>query len=441
MELYKGKYWEVIFGDWCQEFVGYCIISCHKEKISDLNEDEWQELGMIEKELERVCKKLFKATMFNFACLMNNAYRDNEKPHVHFHFVPRYKEKTTILGKQYKDKHFGYNFWKWALNKHKSQKDIFNKEEKQTIFTMMKNELSLTAHDSCKNQVFSSSKNGYSKELFYDRIDLIFTNETSRDVFKRQIDSYYSLKETSIPKHHYEIGENVKLSKGMFMRGEGALAELSDDKLEFISKNGFITPDVTTEYNPKQKTPLCIPVWIIQKDMPLSEYINMYSGSTFVYTKKEDGYKEHTFLVPYKKQEEAIEKMRKETFWMWRCEQTKENRFMPSLARDDINVQIAFIMNTKKSDDLIKNDIFNLDFNKKVLEDFIQPFFINDFIYGERNDLTTNREGAIIFGIPPCMIEGILVGRLYEKDAKKLDKIKHFFPDCYICNLDGKVIR
>ena len=22
MELYKGKNWDVIFGDWCQEFVG-----------------------------------------------------------------------------------------------------------------------------------------------------------------------------------------------------------------------------------------------------------------------------------------------------------------------------------------------------------------------------------------------------------------------------------
>ena len=28
--------------------------------------------------------KKFNATMYNFACLMNNAYRDNEKPHVHF---------------------------------------------------------------------------------------------------------------------------------------------------------------------------------------------------------------------------------------------------------------------------------------------------------------------------------------------------------------------
>ena len=32
MELYKGKYFEVVFEDWCQEFPGACIISGHKEQ-------------------------------------------------------------------------------------------------------------------------------------------------------------------------------------------------------------------------------------------------------------------------------------------------------------------------------------------------------------------------------------------------------------------------
>ena len=79
MELYKGKTWEVVFVDWCQEFVGDCIISCSKESLSELTDGDWIELGKLEKELERISKKLFDATMFNFACLMNNAYRDNEK--------------------------------------------------------------------------------------------------------------------------------------------------------------------------------------------------------------------------------------------------------------------------------------------------------------------------------------------------------------------------
>ena len=140
MELYKGKNWNIIFGDWCQEFVGYCIIGNDKESLSELTKEAWEELGMLEKELERVCKKVFGATMFNFACLMNNAYRDNEKPLVHFHFIPRYKEEINIFNKKYKDKHFGYNMWKWALNEKESQKDIFTEEERLKIFEMMKKE-------------------------------------------------------------------------------------------------------------------------------------------------------------------------------------------------------------------------------------------------------------------------------------------------------------
>lgn len=143
MELYKGKYWDVVFVDWCQEFVGDCIISSTKESLSDLTSEEWVELGKLEKELERVSKKLFNSTMFNFACLMNNAYKDNERPNVHFHFIPRYRNELILFNKCYKDKHFGYNFWKWALSKFKSQKDIFTKEERLKIFQMMKEEFNI----------------------------------------------------------------------------------------------------------------------------------------------------------------------------------------------------------------------------------------------------------------------------------------------------------
>lgn len=140
MNLYESNNWTVIFGKWSQEFPGYCIISSKKEKLSDLTEEEWKELGKIEKELERTCNKVLKPTMYNFACLMNNAYRDNEKPNVHYHFVPRYKEETTIVGKKYKDKHFGYNFWKWSNSKFKSQKDNFTKKEKIKIYELLKEE-------------------------------------------------------------------------------------------------------------------------------------------------------------------------------------------------------------------------------------------------------------------------------------------------------------
>ena len=143
MTLYKSNNWEVIFGGMCQEFLGYCIIASKKENLSELTNEEWVELGMLEKELERVCKKLFNSTMFNFTCLMNNAYRDDTTPNVHFHFFPRYKNDVKLFDKVYKDKHFGYNFWKWALDDDKSQKDIFTKEERIKKYEMMKKEFNL----------------------------------------------------------------------------------------------------------------------------------------------------------------------------------------------------------------------------------------------------------------------------------------------------------
>lgn len=45
-----------------------------------------------------------------------------------------------------------------------------------------------------------------------------------------------------------------------------------------------------------------------------------------------------------------------------------------------------------------------------------------------------------IVGVPSNLIEGILVGREYEKDQSKLKEIKQLIPNAYICNLDGKVI-
>ena len=257
--------------------------------------------------------------------------------------------------------------------------------------------------------------------------------------FLEQIDNYYKcMEKTSWDGPKYKVGEDVLLKQNQLMRGEGALIDLDDERLKFISENGFISPDFTVKYNKEQKTPLCVPVWVIQKDMMLKDYIVNYSGATLRYVYR-DG-KKKTKLIPYGKIDDEIDSIRNDDFWTWNCEQTKEIRFMPSLAKDKI--QISFIMNVDNEwgKRLVFNDIFNLKFDKDVLKSFVSEWFINDFIYALRDDFTTNREGAVIFGIPSCYIEGVLVGRVYEKDRDMLNKIKKYFPNCYICNLDGKVI-
>lgn len=235
-------------------------------------------------------------------------------------------------------------------------------------------------------------------------------------------------------KHSYKVGEDVLLKKGTFLHG----TRKGYEGLELILENGFLSTNIFNPNGKAQKTPYCVSMWNIQNDIYLKDYVNLYSGMTIKYTNFNDT--PTTKLVPYNKLDKEMENSRKVDFWMWTAEQTKEIRFLPSLIRD--NNQIAFIINidSEYAKKLIVNDIFDLNFNKKILKTFISDWFIKNFIYAKRDDFTTNRESAIIFGLPSCFIEGIFVGRIIENDKEKLEHIKKYFPNCYICNLDGKVI-
>ena len=63
------------------------------------------------KKLEAALKKSFDATMFNWSCLMNNAYQnDPPDPQVHWHFRPRYNHKVDFEGEIFEDKDFGHHY-------------------------------------------------------------------------------------------------------------------------------------------------------------------------------------------------------------------------------------------------------------------------------------------------------------------------------------------
>lgn len=140
MVIYETENWSVVFVNKKQNFLGRCKIVNKKSKtsLSELTTEEWEELGIIEKNLEIVCRELFDATMFNFASLINFAYRDKKDPIVHFHFIPRYDHVVKIFDKTYKDKYFGKKLWNWHNNKFKYQKCIFSKEEINQIYNLMK---------------------------------------------------------------------------------------------------------------------------------------------------------------------------------------------------------------------------------------------------------------------------------------------------------------
>lgn len=119
-------------------------------------------------------------------------------------------------------------------------------------------------------------------------------------------------------------------------------------------------------------------------------------------------------------------------------EQTKEARFMPSLVQDKVQIGIVIDENSREIKTILDGDILANTISDKDIKEFVNPYYYKKFIKDRLNkdDFFTNRESAIIFGIPSNFIEGILV----EKDNKILQEIKDLLPNSYICNLDGKVI-
>ena len=259
------------------------------------------------------------------------------------------------------------------------------------------------------------------------------------EILLKQIVLFYDV-DNQITKNRYNIGDDVKLKKGTFIHG--IFGEL--ENFDFTIENGFISTDFTSEARPN-KINNSVGMWNIQDDMMLKEYINQYSGFTISYSiGRGPGSKTISKLIPYHKFDEITEEINNNyEIWSYWGEQTKEVRFIPSLVSN--KRQIAFILNMDSdyAKKLAYNDVWNLDFDKETLISFLDYRYVEKFINEDRikrDAVTTDRESAIMFGLPINLVEGVFVGRKIEKDNKALDYIKSKLLDCYVCNLDGKVI-
>ena len=269
----------------------------------------------------------------------------------------------------------------------------------------------------------------YAKQTFKGKaLDLVLNN----------INLFYE-DNISINKNKYKDGEDVFLKKGTFIHGIPGIL----DNFDWTINNGFIGIEFT-DPNVKNKIRHSIGMWNIKNDCYLKDYINLYSGFTITYTiGRGPGSIEISDLIPYHKFDEYTEKINNDdSIWMYWGEGTKETKFIPSLVAD--KRQIAFILNTESeyAKKMIYADVWNTEFDDETLKDFLDYRYYPKFLdlRLKRDASTTDRESAIIFGLPPTLIEGILVGRKLENNKEALKYIKSKLPDCYICNLDGKVI-
>ena len=260
----------------------------------------------------------------------------------------------------------------------------------------------------------------------------------ARKIIIEQIDNYYSTLNSKISYTTYKEGDSVYLKKGTLLHGtyrniEGLVDIVNNGLIASIFTNGRLS-----------KYPSCVSVWNLKNDYKLKDYINYYSGGTIKYNgliiNNEYSQECSTEIIPYDEMCNINKYILNNKCRMWTMEQTKEARFLPSLIQDIVEIGIIFNGDCK----LLSGDILNPNnIDDNIVKELVNKNYdITSFIKDRNNkdDFFTDRESAIIFGIPSNLIEGILVGRIYEKDENILNEIKRLLPNCYICNLDGIVI-
>jgi len=111
--LLETDYWRVVLAA-DQAYLGrsYVVLRDHKESLSVLSRDEWQDFEALVVRIESGYEKaLGSGRPFNWSCLMNNAFQEADPtPHVHWHLRPRHGAPITIHGAQFEDPEFGFHY-------------------------------------------------------------------------------------------------------------------------------------------------------------------------------------------------------------------------------------------------------------------------------------------------------------------------------------------
>jgi len=111
-QIFESEYWKVDLSN-DQLYLGRAYIICKtkRESLSELTDEEFSDLHIVIKKYESLLKKTFGATLFNWTCLMNHAYRGKPyTPKVHFHVRPRYEKEVPVGGILFKDLNFGDHY-------------------------------------------------------------------------------------------------------------------------------------------------------------------------------------------------------------------------------------------------------------------------------------------------------------------------------------------
>lgn len=136
--LHESKYWRVVLAP-NQSLLGRCVVHLkrHAGDLAALYDEEVLEWLEVVRTMETALRSAFNATMFNWSCYMNHAYREVEpQPHIHWWVVPRYKQPVQIGDRMFEDPHFGnpYDHARWVKVPIKLHQEIADQIQ-QAIFS------------------------------------------------------------------------------------------------------------------------------------------------------------------------------------------------------------------------------------------------------------------------------------------------------------------
>ena len=254
------------------------------------------------------------------------------------------------------------------------------------------------------------------KQDYIDIVNDKMYNDNSKNIMIKQINEYYDILEKyKLQNHNYNVGDLVYLKKRTLLHG----TYKNFEGLKEIENNGLIASLFTNERT--SKYPGCVGVWNLNQDYCLLDYINFYSGGTIKYSgvliNNEYSQEIKTGIIPYNEMNKINDYILNNPCRIWNLEQTKESRFLPSLVQNIVQVGIIFNVDNEYAHKLLKCDILNPNMiNDDDVKEFVNEYYYDQFIIDRKNkdDFFKDRESSIIFGIPACFIEGIIVGRIYE---------------------------
>lgn len=255
-----------------------------------------------------------------------------------------------------------------------------------------------------------------------------------KDIFNKQIEEFDKLKnEYTIENKKYETGDIVRLNDKTLIHG----TRISVEELKEISKNGLIAPEFLGKYNKNKKKPFVVEFWKLDETITLKDYIDKYCGVT-IEVKLNGGKTLDRIMTPINCIENRILDLT--DYRDYTIYQNQEQRFLPNKYNNNSTMAFIFSENSQ-TEKYLKNDIFNIRFDKKVIKQIVPKWFYKKYMLTRKFDnYETGREKAILYGVPANLIEGILVCRKIEENKSELNMIKDLFPNCFICNIDGKVL-